>query len=321
MPNRRVLVTGGRGLVGNAVRNVAHMFPELDLIFVSSADADLRNEGDVNNLFYRLGPFDGVIHLAANVGGLFKNLKYPVEMFEDNMKMTMNILRAAHENGIDDVLCFLSTCVFPDAPAAYPITADMLHDGAPHHSNEGYAYAKRMTEVMCRSYQKQYGRRYFCVVPTNIYGTHDNFSLEDAHVIPALIHKCYLAKVQNEPFFIGGDGSPLRQFIYSADVARLVLWAYEKYDNIERPLILAPPDAEVAIADVVEHIVNAVGLAPELVVYDPTKPNGQHKKTADTAHLQAMGHGVEFTPLREGIRTTVEWFVDAYEKESCQLRK
>lgn len=321
MPNQRVLVTGGRGLVGNAVRNVAHMFPDLDLVFVSSADADLRDEQDVNNLFYRLGPFDGVIHLAANVGGLFKNLRHPVEMFQDNMMMTMNILRVAHYNGIDDVLCFLSTCVFPDAPKAYPITADMLHDGPPHDSNEGYAYAKRMTEVLCRSYQKQYGRRYFCVVPTNIYGPRDNFSLDDSHVIPGLIHKCYLAKMRNEPFFVSGDGSPLRQFIYSDDVARLVLWAYVKYDNIERPLILAPPDAEVAIADVVDCIVDAIELAPELVVYDHTKPNGQYKKTADTAHLDAMAHGVDFTPLREGIRATVEWFVNAYEKDSDQLRK
>lgn len=321
MQNQRVLVTGGCGLVGSAVRNVAHMFPDLDLVFVSSADADLRDEREVDNLFYRLGPFNGVIHLAANVGGLFKNLKYPVEMFQDNMMMTMNILRVAHANGVNNVLCFLSTCVFPDAPTAYPITADMLHDGPPHNSNEGYAYAKRMTEVLCRSYQKQYGRRYFCVVPTNIYGPLDNFSLDDSHVIPGLIHKCYLAKMRNEPLFVSGDGSPLRQFIYSNDVARLVLWAYQKYDNIERSLILAPPDAEVAIADVVDCIIDAVGLAPELVVYDPTKPNGQYKKTADTAHLDAMAHGVDFTPLREGICATVEWFVDAYEKESDQLRK
>jgi GDP-L-fucose synthase len=314
----RVLVTGGSGLVGKGIEAVADSFPELQLILASSSDGDLRKEEDVDLLIQKHAPLDGVIHLAANVGGLFKNMNYPVQMLEDNLIMNTNILKVAHKHNINHVLCFLSTCIFPDKPPAYPITSDMLHEGPPHPSNEGYALAKRMQEVQCRAYQKQYGRRYFCVVPTNIYGPHDNFHLEDAHVVPALIHKCYLAKKNNTPFVVGGDGSPLRQFIHSHDVARLVLWAFTNYQDISRPLILCPPDAEVSIATIVNYIAEALEFK-ENVSFDTSKPNGQFKKTADAAHLESLLHGVVYTPLETGIKEATAWFVDAYERGEARV--
>lgn len=305
----RVLVTGGTGLVGHGIRNVAHLFPEFDVVFLSSKDGDLRKEDDVERIFTMHAPIDTVVHLAANVGGLFKNLKYPVEMFEDNILMNTNILRAAHNHNIQNVVCLLSTCIFPHVPQQYPITTQMLHDAPPHESNEGYAYAKRMTEVLCRAYQRQYGRRYFCVIPTNIYGRYDNFHLNDAHVIPTLIHKCYLAKQNNTPFVVSGDGSPLRQFIYSDDIAKLILWAIKEYKDIQTPLILAPPASEVTIQYVVSCIVDAFDMPANNVVYDTNQSNGQHKKTADTTQLSSLPHGVAFTPLCEGINMVVKWFI------------
>jgi len=283
---------------------------KIELFGATSKHADLRKYHQVEALIDAYGPFDGIIHVAANVGGLYKNMLYPVEMLEDNLLMNTNILRAAHKANIDHVVCFLSTCIFPDEVRQYPIGIEDLHQGPPHPSNEGYAYAKRMMEVQCRAYQRQYHRRYFCVVPTNIYGPNDNFDIENAHVIPALIHKCYLAKRNNEPFVVAGDGSSLRQFIYSEDVAKLVLWAYLCYNEIHEPLILCPPlsDGEFSI----EYVATCIAEAFEYkdhIMFDTSRSNGQYRKTADYSQLQKLGHGTAFTRFSDGLKTTVEWFI------------
>jgi GDP-L-fucose synthase len=294
----KVLVTGASGLVGKALTAL----PGVEWIGVCSGDADLREVGEVRALFKKHMPFDGVIHLAANVGGVFKNMAQPVEMYEDNMLMNTNVLRVAHEYNIRRVMCYLSTCIFPDPAPAYPMTADMLHTGPPHPSNQGYAYAKRMVDIHCRAYRQQYGREYFCVVPSNIYGPHDNFNLTDAHVIPALIHKCHLAQRDETPFVIAGDGTPQRQFIYSGDIARLTLWAYKNYTTLDQPMILCPPDAEVPLSYVVDLVTKAFDFKGA-VTYDTTRTNGQLKKTADHTAIDFV-----YTSLEEGIRKTVDWF-------------
>ncbi len=305
----RVLVTGGTGLVGQGIQAVAYLYPSLDIICVGSHDGDLRDINQVRNLFQTHSGIDAIIHLAANVGGLYKNMSRPVEMFEDNILINTNVLKIAHEQNINTVVCFLSTCIFPDKPPRYPVTAEMLHDGAPHYSNEGYAYAKRMLDVQCKAYQKQYGRRYFCVVPTNIYGPHDNFHLEDAHVVPALIHKCWLALQEKRPLIVSGDGSPLRQIIHSHDVAKLLLWALTEYEHLSTPLVLCPPSSEVSIRTIVNHIVDAFKF-PYEVKYDTSRENGQHKKTVDTDQLAALPHNIQYVSLKEGICDVVKWFVD-----------
>lgn len=294
----RILVTGGSGLVGRALTALEGV----EWIPMCSKDADLRDVKQVRDLFARYAPFDGVIHLAANVGGVFKNMAHPVEMYEDNMLMNTNILMVAHESGIQRVMCYLSTCIFPDPAPGYPMTSDMLHTGPPHPSNQAYAYAKRMVDIHCRAYRQQYKREYFCVVPTNIYGPHDNFNLENAHVIPALIHKCHLAKRDGTQFVVAGDGTPQRQFIFSDDIARLTLWAYQNYKDLDRPMVMCPPNAEVPLSRVVELIVDAFEFKGP-VVYDTSRTNGQLKKTAE--HMTV---DFEYTSIEDGIKKTVEWF-------------
>jgi GDP-L-fucose synthase len=268
----RILVTGGSGLVGRALTALEGV----EWVSVSSKDVNLCKYEQVKELFQKHTPLDGVIHLAANVGGVFKNMAQPVEMYEDNMLMNTNVLRAAHECGIQRVMCYLSTCIFPDPAPGYPMTADMLHTGPPHPSNQAYAYAKRMVDIQCRAYRQQYGHEYFCVVPTNIYGPYDNFHLENAHVIPALIHKCHLAQRDGTPLVVAGDGTPQRQFIFSEDIARLTLWSFCTYKTFDHPLILCPPDAEVPLSHVVNLITKAFGFTGP-VVYDTTRTNGQQK--------------------------------------------
>ena len=292
-----ILLTGASGLVGSSISGD-------NIIRTSTKDTDLRDFSQVCKLFEKYTEITGVIHLAANVGGLFKNMREPVEMLEDNLLINLNILKAAHKYNVNKVLCCLSTCIFPDKPSAYPLTADMLHEGAPHPSNEAYAHAKRMMEIHCRAYRKEYNREYFCVVPTNIYGPHDNFSMANGHVIPSLIHKCYLAMETNTDFIIAGDGTPLRQFVFNKDLGKMIMWSYE--NPSDNPILLCPPESEVPISKVVDSIVKAFKFTGN-VVYDTTKPNGQHKKTTYSSNPM----NIEFTPIENGIQETVDWFIQS----------
>ena len=319
---QRVLVTGGFGLVGSAIQSVCGADLKYKMTFMSSHECDLADYEATLKYFRRVMP-DAVIHLAAAVGGLFKNMRSKVDMFEKNVQINMNVLRASHEVGVSKVVSCLSTCIFPDEKTKNgPIDETMLHMGAPHSSNDAYAYAKRMLEVQSRCYREQYGHNYVCVIPTNIYGPHDNFHLDDAHVIPALIHKCYLAKQQGLPLVVAGSGAPLRQFIFSRDLALLLIWTLEHYDAKKEDstqgagtLILSvDPEDEISIAEVVKHIVDAMGLDND-IVYDTAQPDGQCKKTADNSKFKNL-YGYKppfaFTPIKWGIQETVAWFVQNY---------
>ena len=223
---KTILITGGTGLVGKAIQTVSTNY-DYKFIFLSSKDCDLTSYSNTLYTFSSYNP-DYVIHLAACVGGLFKNMAYKVDMYEKNILINLNVLKVCHEIKVKKLISCLSTCIFPDK-TTYPINETMLHNGPPHTSNDAYAYAKRMLEVQSRAYQEQYGDNFICIIPTNIYGSYDNFNLQDSHVIPGLIHKCYLAKKENKPFVIAGSGTPLRQFIYSEDLAILILWTIENY--------------------------------------------------------------------------------------------
>jgi GDP-L-fucose synthase len=178
-----------------------------------------------------------VIHLAAKVGGLFANMKYKADFYRDNMLMTDSILEVAKDHACTKVVSCLSTCIFPDK-TTYPIDETMIHSGPPHESNFGYAYAKRMVDVANRAYNDQYGCNFTSVVPTNIFGPYDNYHLSDSHVLPGLTHKCVLAKKNGTEFTVMGTGKPLRQFVYSRDLAKLFIWTLREYPEIE-PIILS----------------------------------------------------------------------------------
>jgi len=227
------------------------------------------------------------------------------------VNMNNNVMECCHEFGVEKLVSCLSTCIFPDK-TTYPIDETMIHNGPPHTSNEAYAYAKRMIDVQNRAYHQQYGHMYTSVIPTNIYGMYDNLHLEDSHVIPALIHKCYIAKRDGTPFICFGSGTPLRQFIYSVDLARLMVWAMDNYDDVS-PLILSVDESdEISIRDVVETIVAAMDYQGE-VTWDASKADGQFKKTASNNKLRGLHPEFEFTSFEQGIHETVAWFNESYE--------
>ncbi|XP_075405290.1 GDP-L-fucose synthase isoform X2 [Tenrec ecaudatus] len=212
----RILVTGGSGLVGRAIQKVVADgagLPGEEWVFVSSKDADLTDAAQTRALFEKVQPTH-VIHLAAMVGGLFRNIKYNLDFWRRNMYINDNVLHTAFEVGTRKVVSCLSTCIFPDK-TTYPIDETMIHNGPPHSSNFGYSYAKRMIDVQNRAYFQQHGRTFTAVIPTNVFGPHDNFNIEDGHVLPGLIHKVHLAKSSGSALTVWGTGTPRRQFIYS----------------------------------------------------------------------------------------------------------
>jgi len=313
----KVLVTGGSGLVGTAIKEVVTADPGGELggngaewLFARSSDADLTDLNQCIALFERFQPTH-VIHLAANVGGLFKNMKFRVEMYRDNMMINDNVLHCANLIECTKVVSCLSTCIFPDK-TSFPIDETMVHNGAPHPSNEGYAYAKRMIDVANRCYHEQHGRMFTSVIPTNIYGRHDNFHLEDSHVIPGLMHKLYMAKQKGEAFVVRGTGKPLRQFIFSKDLGELMVWALWNYNEVD-PIILSPDETdEVSIGDVANMIASAMDFQGE-IQFDPSFADGQFKKTASNAKLRSLRPDYTFTAMDEGIKQSVEWFVANYD--------
>ena len=304
-----VLVTGGTGLVGRSLSTLQSKYRDLIFIFLSSLDGDLRDIEVCRKLFKQHDP-DYVIHLAANVGGLFKNMSKNVEMFEDNLLMNLNVVKVCYEFSIVRLISCLSTCVFPDS-AKCPMSEKDLHRGPPHFSNEGYSYAKRMLEVHCRMYNEQYGCNFINVVPTNIYGPYDNFSIEDGHVIPSLIHKCYNAKNENTDFIVKGSGKPLRQFIYSVDLAELIMKIMLEYTEKDT-IILAPnKEDEVSIGDVSKCIARNFNYSK--LKFDKKFADGKYQKTVNNKKLLDFVKDYKFTPLEQGIKKTVEWFDKNYD--------
>lgn len=303
MNPREILVTGASGLVGSAVCDVC---PGVIAAY-GRESYDMLQWCEVDRMFNFLKP-KYVIHLAAKVGGVKANMGAPATFFMENVTMNTHILESCHLRGVQKLLCFLSTCVFPD-PCPLPLEPEHLHIGPPHESNYGYAYAKRMLAVQCRTYNEQYGTNFVPVIPCNIYGPHDNFDLENAHVVPALIHKFWRAKRARTFVEIWGSGSPLREFIYSEDVARICMILLEKYD-LKDPIIVSTSQ-EHSIRDLVEAIARAMDFPMDQICYDTSKPEGQHRKPSCNGPLMDLiGKDFQFTPLEEGIKKTVQWFME-----------
>ena len=297
------LVTGSNGLVGSAVKSLN----PTDYFFASREDADLLNFEQTMTLFSKIKP-KRVLHLAALVGGVGGNSLNSADYFMGNLRININTLEAARLNGVERLVSFMSTCVFPDN-VDYPLTPKSLHSGPPHPSNFGYAYAKRMLEVQTRAYRVQWGLKYSIGIPANVYGPYDNFDLKDGHVVPSLIHKIYKAKIENTPLHVWGTGKSLREFIFSEDIARLAIWMLDNYDHSD-PLILSNSN-ESSIQSIVELIVNLMNFSGE-VVFDTSRPDGQYRKPSDSEILKNLNPEFKFVPIKEGFKRTIDWFIHNY---------
>lgn len=316
---KTVLVTGGTGLVGKAIeRVISENNPNKDVFyFAGSKDGDLTIQSDTKALFDKVKPTH-VIHLAAMVGGLFHNMNNNLDFLRKNLQINDNVLQTAYEHKCVKVVSCLSTCIFPDK-TTYPIDETMVHNGPPHPSNFGYSYAKRLIDVQNRAYFEKNGSMFTSVVPCNIFGSHDNYKPEVSHVIPGMIYRMHqlinedtTQKEEDKVFTVFGSGKPLRQFIYSLDLAKLMLWVLEEYNQVD-PIILSVDESdEVTIAQVAESIAKAFNFKGKIVC-DTSKADGQYKKTASNKKLRQLYPDFKFSNFEESIHDSVKWFIENFE--------
>jgi len=306
----KVLVTGGTGMIGRALAGVPTSH---ELVLVGSRDADLTDASQTMSMLDDMKP-DAILHLAAKVGGVKGNMDNMADFYEDNTLINLNVLRSARLYSLScskpiKVLSVLSTCIYPDQ-AQYPLTVGQIHDGPPHDSNFGYAYSKRMLDIHTRAVERQYDLKWVSAVPNNIYGEYDNFSLDNSHVIPALIRKIYEGKVKNNQVLLWGDGSALREFTYSRDVADILLWMMDNYHS-STPLNIGSTQ-EHTIAEVASCICDIMDYCYDDIVWDITKPTGQPRKPSDNSKFLRERKNFSYTPFKEGLRLTCKWFEEEY---------
>ncbi|XP_050324047.1 probable GDP-L-fucose synthase [Bactrocera neohumeralis] len=316
---KKVLVTGGTGLVGNALKTIIDKSASGDeWIFVGSSEADLTDNNATRSLFERVKPTH-VVHLAAMVGGLFHNMNNNLDFLRRNLQINDNVLQNAYEHGCVKVISCLSTCIFPDK-TSYPIDETMVHNGPPHPSNYGYSYAKRLIDIQNHAYHDKHGCMFTSIIPCNIFGPHDNYKPEVSHVIPGMINRMYSLIHENKEvpesekvFTVYGSGTPLRQFIYSLDLARLIIWVLDNYDSIEPLILSVDEENEVTIYEAAMAVAKAFDFKGKLIC-DTSKADGQHKKTASNRKLRSLLPDFQFTDFEEGVKASVNWYIDNIEK-------
>ena len=303
MENKKI-ITGGSGMVGSAFKQT---LPDAD--YPTRQELYSMLKGVINR-----DKFSGkdIIHLAAKVGGVKVNMGQVADFYIQNSTLNEKMLSAACLGGANKVVSLLSTCVYPTAQyVTYPLTEDQLHLGPPHPSNFGYAYAKRMVDVMSRVYRQQYGCNFITAIPNNLYGENDNFDLENGHVIPAIIRKVWEAKLNNKPFVeCWGDGSPLREFTYSEDIVKILMFLLKNYDEPE-PINIGNTE-EHSIKEVAEMICSIMKYDGE-IRWNTQMPSGQHRKPSSNQKLLNLGWDKKwYTSLEKGLTKTCKWVMLKY---------
>ena len=300
---KKILITGGSGMIGYALKKV-----KPDATFVSSRDFDLRLIEQVETMFAMYEP-DQVIHLAAKVGGIKANMENLGDFYRENVMINTNVLECAKKYEVEKLVSVLSTCIYPNK-VTYPMTEGQIHAGPPHESNYAYAYAKRMLDVQSQAYRDQYGCNFITAVPNNLYGENDNYDLNDSHVIPALIHKMHKAKQKDENVVLWGDGTPLREFTYSKDLANILLFLLEHYDGKEP--INVGNTGEHSICWIAQLIARNLDFNNS-IIWDTDKPAGQHRKPSSNEKLLQLGWREDmYTELEAGIEHACNWFLENY---------
>ncbi|CAH1963136.1 unnamed protein product [Acanthoscelides obtectus] len=241
------------------------------------------------------------------VGGLFHNMSHNLDFLRNNLHINDNVLHTSFEYKVKKVVSCLSTCIFPDK-TTYPIDETMVHNGPPHPSNFGYSYAKRLIDVQNKAYYQQHGCIFTSVIPCNVFGPHDNYNLESSHVIPGLIRKLHdIMQNGGDTFTVMGTGKPLRQFIYSLDLAKLFLWVLREYNEVEPIILSVDEESEVSIKYLAEELVKAFDFKGQ-ILFDTTKADGQYKKTASNAKLRKYLPDFQFTAFPVAIKESVDWY-------------
>jgi GDP-L-fucose synthase len=296
----KILVTGGSGMVG---RSLKQFLP--NAIYISSKDYNLTSELDIIKMFEIYRP-DAVIHLAAKVGGIIDNIAKPAEYFDDNVLMNTLLLKYSLKYNVTRFIGILSTCIYPDVVENYPMLENDLHLGPPTKTNFSYGYAKRSLAVQIDAYNQQYGTKYQYLIPCNLYGEYDKYG-DNSHFIAALIKKIHIAKINNhDNMVLFGDGTPLRQFMYSDDLAFIIKYCLDNniYDNMN-----VATSENLSISEMAKIALQSCGVDKMNIHYDVSKPNGQYRKDVSIELLKEKIPSFNPIKLKDGIRKTYDYLI------------
>ena len=296
----KLYIAGHRGMVGSGLERKLRKEGFDNIITKTSSQLDLRNQQAVNTFFEEEAP-DYVILAAAKVGGIHANNTYRAEFIYDNLMIEANIIHAAYINNVKKLLFLGSSCIYPKM-APQPLKEEYLLSGYLEATNQPYAIAKIAGIEMCDSYRAQYGCNFISAMPTNLYGTNDNYHPENSHVLPALIRRILLAKKNNEPSFtIWGTGTPRREFLHVDDLANACYFLLQNYN--QQGLVNIGCGTDVSIKELAELVVAEVGYEGKLV-FDITKPDGTPRKLMDTSKINNLGWN-PIIDLKSGISKTI----------------
>ncbi|HDR7673498.1 TPA: GDP-L-fucose synthase [Bacillus wiedmannii] len=302
----RIYVAGHRGLVGSAILRKLEEQGYTNLVYKTSKELDLRDPKQVEE-FFQTEKIDYVFLAAAKVGGIVANNQYPADFIRDNLMIQTNVIDSAYRSGVGKLLFLGSTCIYPKL-APQPLKEEYLLTGELEPTNEPYALAKIAGIKMCESYNRQYGTKYISAMPTNLYGENDNFDLHTSHVLPALIRKFHEAKENNAEFVeVWGTGTPLREFLYSDDLADACVYLMNNYEGNE--IVNIGVGEDLSIKELAEKVKVTVGFTGELR-FDTSKPDGTPRKLVDVTKINALGWKAT-TSLDEGLKKAYDWFLEA----------
>lgn len=315
-PTDKIYIAGHSGLVGSALLRLLQQKGFTNIITRSSNAMDLRKQEAVQIFFEKEKP-QYVFLAAAKVGGIMANNVYPAEFIYDNLMIESNIIHESYRNGVSKLLFLGSSCIYPKL-APQPLREEYLLSGYLEPTNEAYALAKIAGICLCQSYQRQYGCRFICVMPANLYGPGDRYDLQNSHVLPALIRKFHEAKIKGEDkVTVWGSGNPRREFLHVDDLANACFFLMQEYEQPE--IINIGSGKDNSIAEIALLIKKITGFTGNLV-FDESKPDGTPRKLLDVEKINALGWKAAIG-LEEGIRSTYSDFVNRYQFYITQKEK
>jgi GDP-L-fucose synthase len=300
----KVLVAGGSGLVGSAIFRKLNIYG-IEALSISSKDVDLLNREATFQFLERIRP-DVVIDAAAKVGGIGANDSNPVDFLSDNLRIQTNLIDASHEFGVEKVIFLGSSCIYPKH-AKQPIKESELLNGYLEPTNSAYAIAKIAGIELIKSYRKQYNHKWISLMPANLYGPGDNFNVNTGHVLPSLLNKFHIGRVENRASVeLWGDGSAFREFLHVDDLADAVVFCLDKYDEEEHLNIGSGQETSIKdLAGMVKKSVDFQGM----ISWDASKPNGTPRKILDSSRIISLGWKPKID-LQDGINQTYKWFIE-----------
>jgi GDP-L-fucose synthase len=301
----KIYIAGHNGMVGSAIWRTLTAKGYINLIGVSSATVDLKNQQAVKNFIATEKP-EVIIDAAAKVGGILANNNFPYQFLMENMQIQNNLIDTALQFGVEKFIFLGSSCIYPKL-APQPLKEQYLLTDSLESTNEWYAIAKITGVKACQAIRKQFNKDYVSLMPTNLYGTHDNFDLNSSHVLPAMMRKFHEAKENsNAPVTLWGSGTPMREFLYVDDMAEAVVFALE--NKLPEYLYNVGTGEDLTIRQLAETIQKITGHVGE-IVWDAEKPDGTPRKLMDVSKMHELGwnHKVQ---LEEGIQKTYAWFLE-----------